>query len=181
MKFNSTGFQDLYVIEPKIFSDHRGIFYESFNDKIFKKETGLAVSFVQDNHSISYKGVIRGLHLQKGDYAQAKLIRVISGKILDVVVDIRPESATFGEYYRIELSSDNYRQLFIPRGFAHGFVVLSDKAELTYKADNFYSPEHEGGIIYNDPDLRIDWGISDDEVKVSEKDKKLLPFSEQVF
>ncbi len=176
--FIPTEFEGLWIIEPKVFSDARGYFYESFNQQVFEKETGISIYFVQDNQSMSSFGVLRGLHLQFGEYAQAKLVRVLSGEVLDVVVDVRPFSPTFGKSFNILLSAENKKQLFIPRGFAHGFVVTSDTAEFFYKCDNFYAPQHEGGIIYNDMDLAIDWQIEEKYLIVSERDKKLPTFKE---
>ncbi len=174
--FLATEFEGLWVIEPTIFGDERGYFFESFNQHKFEKETGLAAHFVQDNESLSAFGVLRGLHSQLGEYAQAKLVRVLSGKILDVVVDMRPGSATFGRSFSLILSEENKQQLYIPRGFVHGFVVLSQSAKFSYKCDNFYSPKHELGIIYNDPDLAIDWQLPEDQLVISEKDKNLPTF-----
>lgn len=169
------------MLEPKIINDGRGYFYESYNKNTFKKVTGLDVDFVQDNQSFSSKGVLRGLHYQIGEAAQAKLVRVISGAVLDVAVDIRKESATFGQYVSIELSSENKKQLFIPRGFAHGFVVLSDEAEFAYKCDNFYSKEHERGIIFNDGSLDINWGFDSEALLISDKDLELPVFEGAVY
>ena len=165
-----TPIKGLKIIEPKIFGDDRGYFFESYNYMSFK-EFGINCSFVQDNQSKSSFGVLRGLHYQVPPFAQAKLVSVIQGKVLDVVVDIRSDSSTYGEWFSIILSAENKKQLFIPRGFAHGFVVLSETAEFFYKCDNFYSKEHEGGILYNDPKLKIDWGIETDKIILSEKDK----------
>lgn len=171
MDFIATALEGCYIIEPKVFKDERGYFMESFNENTFQKGTGTATHFVQDNQSFSSKGVLRGLHYQVGEHAQAKLIRVLSGEVLDIAVDIRPNSKTFGEYVSIVLSGENQKQLFIPRGFAHGFLVLSDTATFFYKCDNFYNKESEGGIIYNDPTLNIDWGFSEKDLLISEKDK----------
>lgn len=176
--FIPTEFEGLWIIEPKVFSDARGYFYESFNQQVFEKETGISTNFVQDNQSMSSFGVLRGLHLQFGEYAQAKLVRVLSGEVLDVVVDVRPDSPTFGKSFSILLSAKNRKQLFIPRGFAHGFVVTSDTAEFFYKCDNFYAPQHEGGILYNDTDLSIDWQIEEKQLIISERDRKLPTFRE---
>lgn len=171
MDFIATALEGCYIIEPKVFKDERGYFMESFNENTFQKGTGTATHFVQDNQSFSSKGVLRGLHYQVGEHAQAKLIRVLSGEVLDIAVDIRPNSKTFGEYVSIVLSGENQKQLFIPRGFAHGFLVLSDTATFFYKCDNFYNKESEGGIIYNDATLNIDWGFSEKDLLISEKDK----------
>ena len=144
---------------------------ESFSERDFEAQTGLKVRFVQDNESCSRKGVLRGLHFQKEPYAQAKLVRVVRGKVLDVAVDIRPESPTFGKYVATELSAENHRQMFIPKGFAHGYVVLEDDTVFQYKCDEYYHPEAEGGIAWNDPQIAIDWGVAENEVILSEKDK----------
>lgn len=172
MEILKTDINDVLIIKPKLFEDSRGYFYESFNKDIFQKETGIKTEFVQDNQSKSVFGVLRGLHFQTPPYAQSKLVRVIKGSVLDVAVDIRAGSPTFGKYVSIELNEDNHLQLFIPRGFAHGFVVLSDIAIFQYKCDNFYSPYNEGSIIWNDIDLNIDWQIPTNKIILSEKDKK---------
>lgn len=177
MPFIETDFSGLLIFEPRVFGDERGYFFESFNQKIFE-EAGINATFVQDNQARSAYGVLRGLHYQSGDAAQAKLVRVLEGVVLDVVVDLRKESATYGRSYSIELSAENKRQLYVPRGFAHGYVVLSETAEFFYKCDNFYSKAAEGGIIYNDPQLDIDWGIDLDKAILSDKDKELPPFGE---
>jgi dTDP-4-dehydrorhamnose 3,5-epimerase len=169
MPFIKTDFPGLIVFEPKIFGDHRGYFYESYNAKSFK-EGGIEADFVQDNQARSTYGVLRGLHYQLGAHAQAKLVRVIEGTVLDVVVDLREGSPTYGKSYGIELSAENKRQLFVPRGFAHGYVVLSETAEFFYKCDNFYNKESEGGLIYNDPQLKIDWKVDLSKAQLSEKD-----------
>ncbi|TYP99902.1 dTDP-4-dehydrorhamnose 3,5-epimerase [Tenacibaculum adriaticum] len=177
MKIEKTFLEGCFVIEPPVFSDHRGYFYESFNSKVFKEQTGLNINFVQDNEAFSNRGVLRGLHFQQGEFAQAKLVRVIKGKVLDVAVDIRPSSKTFGKYFSIILSDENKKQLFVPRGFAHGYAVLEDNTIFSYKCDNYYNPKAEGGIIYNDPGLGIDWMLSENEINLSKKDKKLTTFS----
>ncbi len=171
MNFIATKLEGCYIIEPKIINDDRGYFMESFNENTFQKTIGAKVHFVQDNQSFSSKGVLRGLHYQTGEHAQAKLVRVLSGEVLDIAVDIRPNSKTFGEYVSILLSGSNQKQIFVPRGFAHGFLVLSDTATFFYKCDNFYNKESEGGIIYNDKTLNIDWNLSQEELIISEKDK----------
>jgi len=171
MNFIATKLEGCYIIEPKIINDDRGYFMESFNENTFQKGIGQAIHFVQDNQSFSSKGVLRGLHYQVGEHSQAKLVRVLSGKVLDVAVDIRPNSKTFGEHVSVLLTADNQTQFFVPRGFAHGFLVLSDTATFFYKCDNFYNKESEGGIIYNDKTLNIDWGFSENELIISEKDK----------
>lgn len=177
MPFTQTPIKDLVIFEPRVFEDERGYFFESYNQKLFE-ENGIDAKFIQDNQSKSSFGVLRGLHFQNPPFAQAKLVRVLSGKVLDVAVDLRPESATFGKYFGIELSAENKKQLFIPRGFGHGFVVLSDTAEFAYKCDNLYSKEHESGIIYNDSDLNIDWQIETGNLIISEKDEQLKTFAE---
>jgi dTDP-4-dehydrorhamnose 3,5-epimerase len=177
MPFTQTPIKDLVIFEPRVFEDERGYFFESYNQKLFE-ENGIDTKFIQDNQSKSSLGVLRGIHFQKPPFAQAKLVRVLSGKVLDVAVDLRPESATFGEYFAIELTAENKKQLFIPRGFGHGFVVLSQTAEFAYKCDNLYSKEHESGIIYNDSDLKIDWQIETSELIISDKDQQLKSFVE---
>lgn len=173
MNFIATKLEGCYIIEPKIFADSRGYFLESFNKNTFTDGIGQAVEFVQDNQSFSTKGVLRGLHYQTGDQAQAKLVRVLSGEVLDVAVDIRPGSATFGQHVSVVLSGENQKQMFIPRGFAHGFLVLSDTATFFYKCDNFYHKDSEGGIIYNDPTLAIDWNLPQSQLIISDKDTVL--------
>ena len=163
--------EGLLLLEPVLHGDERGYFMESFSERDFEAQTGLKVRFVQDNESRSRKGVLRGLHFQKEPYAQAKLVRVVRGKVLDVAVDIRPESQTFGKYVATELSGENHRQMFIPKGFAHGYVVLEDDTVFQYKCDEYYHPEAEGGIAWNDPQIAIDWGVAENEVILSEKDK----------
>jgi dTDP-4-dehydrorhamnose 3,5-epimerase len=174
MNFIETKLKGCFLIEPKIILDARGYFMESFNENTFQNGTGQHVHFVQDNQSFSSKGVLRGLHYQTGEHAQAKLVRVLQGEVLDVAVDIRPESETYGAHVAVLLSAENQKQLFIPRGFAHGFVVLSATATFFYKCDNFYHKESEGGIIYNDSSINIDWQLSENDVLISEKDQ-LLP------
>lgn len=171
MKVKETDIQGLMVIEPEIYGDSRGCFFESFSKKKFEEATGIQVDFVQDNESRSSYGVVRGLHFQKEQYAQAKLVRVVRGKVLDVAVDLRPDSPTYGRYHAVELSEDNHLQMFIPKGFAHGFSVLSKEAVLQYKCDEYYTPEAESGIAWNDPDLNIDWKIPADKVILSAKDR----------
>ncbi|MBT8257483.1 MAG: dTDP-4-dehydrorhamnose 3,5-epimerase [Bacteroidia bacterium] len=174
MKAIETELEGCIILEPRVFKDHRGSFIESYNKENLKELLGYNVNFVQDNESSSSYGVLRGLHYQKGEAAQAKLVRVTHGKVLDIAVDIRPESKTFGRHVAIELSGENKKQLFVPKGFAHGFIVLSESAIFSYKCDNFYNKEAEGGIIYNDPQLEIDWILPDSEYIISEKDL-LLP------
>lgn len=171
MKFTETGFQGLLIFEPHIHSDSRGYFMESFNQEILRK-AGIAFDPVQDNESSSVKGVIRGLHYQLRPFDQAKLIRVIEGKILDLALDIRKTSKTFGKWYALELDSEGKKQLFIPKGFAHGFSVLSKTAVIQYKCDNLYRPSHERGIDLNDSTLGIDWKVSNDKAIISDKDLK---------
>ncbi|WP_320816017.1 dTDP-4-dehydrorhamnose 3,5-epimerase [Flavobacterium sp.] len=173
MNFITTKLQDCFIIEPKIISDERGYFMESFNENAFANGIGQKVHFVQDNQSFSTKGVLRGLHYQCGEYAQAKLVRVLQGEVLDVAVDIRPESETYGQHVSILLSAENKKQFFVPRGFAHGFLVLSDTATFFYKCDNFYNKESEGGLMYNDKKVNIDWNFPIDELIISEKDQVL--------
>jgi dTDP-4-dehydrorhamnose 3,5-epimerase len=175
MKVELTGFEGLQVLTPAVYSDERGFFFESYNVERFEKE-GLMNQWLQDNQSYSRKGVIRGLHFQKPPYAQAKLVRVLSGRILDVVVDLRSGQPTYGKVFTIELTAENKMQLLIPRGFAHGFSVLSETAEVMYKCDGLYNKSSELGIKYNDPILKIDWQISEAEVIVSEKDQQLPGF-----
>lgn len=169
MKVTKTKFQGLFIIEPLVIKDHRGFFMESYNYKKLKTY-GIDFNFVQDNHSLSEYGVIRGLHFQNPPYAQTKLIRCVSGNILDVVVDIRKSSPTYGKHFCLELTSENKKQLLVPKGFAHGFSVISDKAEILYKCDDFYKKESEGGIKFDDPNLNIDWKIPADRLLVSDKD-----------
>ena len=171
MEFKKTFIDGVYVIEPRVFNDARGYFFETWKKSEFEANIG-PVEFVQDNESKSSFGVLRGLHYQKGEFSQAKLVRVIKGKVLDVAVDIRKSSPTFGQYEMVELSDENKRQFFIPRGFAHGFLVLSDEAIFTYKVDNIYAPQAEAGIRWNDPDVGIQWPIDLDKVMTSEKDLK---------
>ena len=171
MEVIRTEIDGLLIIRPSVHEDSRGYFSEVFNARDFSRETGLDVVFVQDNESRSTRGVVRGLHFQKGDSAQAKLVRVIRGRVLDVAVDIRPGSATFGKHVAIELSGENHLQVFIPRGFAHGFSVLSDEAVFQYKCDNFYDPSSEGAIAWDDPDLAIDWKLPPEEIILSSKDR----------
>ncbi|WP_261790656.1 dTDP-4-dehydrorhamnose 3,5-epimerase [Fusobacterium nucleatum] len=184
MKFKKieTNIKDLFVIEPQIFEDSRGFFLESYNYNDFK-EIGIDNIFVQENHSKSLKGVLRGLHFQKGEYSQAKLIRALKGVVLDIAVDLRKDSETFGKYIAVELNEKNKKMLFIPKGFAHGFLSLENDTETFYKCDNFYNPKSESGIIWNDRDLNIDWNfekynIDENELIISEKDKKNISFKE---
>ena len=171
MAIIKTDIEGVFIIEPKIFGDERGYFYESYNKERFEEETGIVTNFVQDNQSKSSYGVLRGLHFQKPPHAQSKLVRVVKGAVLDVAVDIRKGSPTFGKHVAVELTENNHLQFFIPRGFAHGFVVLSEEAIFQYKCDNLYAPESEGSIIWNDPDINIDWKVDADKIILSEKDK----------
>ena len=166
-----TNIEGVFIIEPKVFGDARGYFFESFNAKEFADKTGLNITFVQDNESKSRYGVLRGLHFQLPPYTQSKLVRVVKGKVLDVVVDIRKGSPTYGKYEMCELTEDNHRQFFVPKGMAHGFAVLSEEAIFQYKCDDFYHPEAEGALAWNDPDIDISWPISEEHVLLSEKDK----------
>ncbi len=172
MKIESTPFEGCYVIHDSFFADSRGYFFESFNRQLFFEATGMDINFVQDNQSSSSKGVLRGLHFQRGEHAQAKLVRVLQGEVLDVAVDIRKNSATFGKHFSLILSEGSHTQLYIPRGFAHGFVVLSSRAVFFYKCDNYYNKNAEAGIMYNDLALGIDWKLAADELILSDKDKK---------
>lgn len=171
MNIITTHIEGVLIVEPRVFGDERGYFFESFNERDFESATGLDVKFVQDNESCSKRGVLRGLHFQKEPYAQAKLVRVVRGRVLDVAVDIRPESPTFGRYVATELSGENHRQMFIPKGFAHGYVVLEDDTVFQYKCDEYYHPEAEGGIAWNDPEIGIEWPLPESELILSEKDK----------
>jgi len=175
MKFIKTAIPEVYIIEPSVFGDNRGYFLESFNLEKFEKNI-YPIKFVQDNESKSSKGVLRGLHFQKPPFEQSKLVRCIEGKVLDVAVDIRKGSPTYGMHVAVELSGENKRQLFVPRGFAHGFIVLSESATFSYKVDNSYAPEYDSGIKYDDTDLNINWSLTENEVQLSVKDKNLPAF-----
>ncbi|MFI3322161.1 MAG: dTDP-4-dehydrorhamnose 3,5-epimerase [Rikenellaceae bacterium] len=177
MEAIKTNIEGVVIIEPTIFGDNRGYFYESFSQRWFN-ENVCDTTFVQENQSKSSYGVLRGLHLQKAPYSQAKLVRVTTGRVLDVAVDIRRESPTYGKHIVVELTAENNRQLFIPRGLAHGFVVLSDEAVLQYKCDNYYNPQSEATLIWNDKDLNIDWQLPKESLIFSEKDLKGLPLNE---
>lgn len=172
MEFKKTEIEGVYVIEPRVFNDERGYFFEAWKKAEFEEHVG-AVEFIQDNESKSSYGVLRGLHYQRGEYSQAKLVRVIKGRVLDVAVDLRRSSPTFGRHVMVELSEDNKRQFFIPRGFAHGFLVLSQEAVFTYKVDNVYAPKAEAGLRWDDPELGIQWPIDPKDVLTSEKDMRL--------
>ncbi|MBP2833871.1 dTDP-4-dehydrorhamnose 3,5-epimerase [Aquimarina sp. U1-2] len=173
MQIEKTYLEGCFILKPKVFQDDRGYFFESFNQKTFLENTGVKVNFVQDNESLSTRGTLRGLHFQTGAFAQAKLVRVIRGEVLDVVVDLRPDSKTYLKHFSIVLNDSNYFQVFIPRDFAHGFVTVSETAIFAYKCDNYYHKASESGIVFNDPDLAIDWKLSDTEILLSEKDKTL--------
>jgi dTDP-4-dehydrorhamnose 3,5-epimerase len=177
MNFLETEIKDLFIIEPKVWKDDRGYFFESYNKQSFDDE-GINVNFVQDNQSLSQKGTLRGLHAQANPYAQGKLVRVIQGKVLDIAVDIRKGSKTYGQCEAVELSGDNNRMLWIPPGFLHGFVTLEDNTIFAYKVSGLYNKSSEFGVIWNDPDLNIDWGIATDQVILSEKDKTLSLFKD---
>ena len=181
MKIKETPLKDCYILEPTIFADDRGYFFEKFNEKTFEEVTGLNGHFVQDNISKSVYGVLRGLHLQKGQDSQAKLVSCVEGKVWDVAVDLRKTSPTFGQWFGTELSAENKLQFYIPRGFGHGFSVLSESATFAYKCDNFYDKESEGGVLYNDEGLAIDWKLPLNDIILSEKDKHQLPFSAENF
>ncbi len=178
MKAEATSIEGCYILEPNLFTDKRGYFFESFNQQKFEDIIGAAINFVQDNQSKSSKGVLRGLHYQKGTFAQAKLVRVLEGEVLDVVVDLRMDSATYKNVFVTTLSQENKKQVFIPRGCAHGFLTLSDSATFFYKCDNLYHKEAEAGIRYDDPELAIDWKLAEHELIISEKDM-ILPYFNQ--
>ena len=180
MQYIETDIQGVFIIEPKVFKDARGYFMEAWKQADFEQHIG-KVDFIQDNESKSSYGVLRGLHYQKGDLCQAKLVRVIKGRVLDVAVDLRRSSSTFGQHVMVELSEENKRQFFIPRGFAHGFLVLSDEAIFTYKVDNVYAPQAEAGVRWNDPQLGIEWPIDPKEVQTSEKDLKQPLFADAEY
>lgn len=175
MSIEKTKLEGCFIFTPRVFEDSRGYFFESYNKQSFDEAAGKEVNFVQDNQSKSSYGVLRGLHFQTGEHAQAKLVRVLEGEVLDVAVDLRENSPTYGQYESVLLTGTNNKQFFIPRGFAHGFVVLSETAVFSYKCDNFYAPQADGGLRYDDSDLNIDWQIPTDKVLLSEKDSK-LPF-----
>lgn len=180
MEIKKTKLEGCVILEPKKFHDERGYFFESFNEAKFQELTGTQTKFVQDNQSFSTYGVLRGLHAQSGDHAQAKLVRVLKGEVLDVAVDVREGSPTFGEYVAVRLSAENSLQLFIPRGFLHGFVVLSETAEFFYKCDNYYNKESECGVIYNDPAINIDWLLPQSDLNLSDKDI-VLPLLNEIY
>lgn len=178
MQIEKTPLADCFLIKPSIFRDQRGIFLESYHKERLKELTGINLEFVQDNQSVSRYGVLRGLHFQTGEHAQTKLVRVIYGKVLDVVVDLRPQSPTFGQTYKVVLDDENLHQLFIPKGFGHGFLTLSEKSVFAYKCDQHYYAGSESGIIYNDPGLAIDWEFPEDQMILSDKDKELPTFKD---
>ena len=169
-----TEIKDCFIIKPTVFSDNRGYFFESFNEQKFNQITGLEIHFVQDNQAKSDRGILRGLHFQKGAHAQAKLVRVLQGKVIDVAVDLRKDSPTYLQHIAVELSAENNLQLFVPRGFAHGYSVLEDNTVFCYKCDNYYNKEAEAGVYYADPKLNINWQLKEDEIILSEKDKQLM-------
>lgn len=179
MKFTEQKIKGVWVVEPKVFTDERGYFMESYKQNLFEQNIG-KVDFIQDNESKSTKGVLRGMHYQKGEHSQAKLVRVLQGTVLDVVVDIRKSSPTFGQYVAVELSAENKKQLFVPRCFAHGFLVLSDEAVFSYKVDNLYSPEHDASILWNDSQINIDWGVDTNSLILSAKDLAAKTLAEAV-
>lgn len=178
MEIQKTPLKDCFILKPNVFQDERGLFYETYNQKVFDKTTGLKIDFVQDNQSVSSKGVLRGLHFQNGKMAQAKLVRVVKGKVLDIVVDIRKNSKTFGKSFSIILDDVEHLQLFVPKGFAHGFITLSELSIFSYKCDNYYDKASECGIIYNDATLALDWHLPKEEFIISAKDLELLTFEE---
>lgn len=180
MELQKTPLKDCFLLKPSVFQDERGLFYETYNQKLFEKITGLKVNFVQDNQSVSSKGVLRGLHFQHGEMAQAKLVRVVKGKVLDVVVDIRKNSETFGKSFSVVLDDMENLQLFVPKGFAHGFITLSERSIFSYKCDNYYDKASEGGIIYNDATLALDWHLPKEEFIISEKDLQLPSFRDAI-
>ncbi len=178
MRIEQTPLVDCFIVHEKVHGDARGYFIETFNQRDFNAASGLDILFVQDNQSRSSKGVLRGLHMQRGASAQAKLVRVLEGSVLDIAVDLRKGSPSFGQHFSVELTADNHKQFFVPAGFAHGFVVLSDAATFFYKVDKFYEPGNEVGIMYNDKDLNIDWKLAYSEIILSEKDKTLGSFAD---
>ena len=178
MKLIPTSLKDCFILKPSVFEDERGIFIETFKEKVFKDVAGINTSFVQDNQPVSTKGVLRGLHYQTGDYAQAKLVRAAKGKVLDIVVDLRKDSETFGKHFSIILDDVEHLQLFVPRGFAHGFITLSETSIFAYKCDSYYHKAAESGIIYNDATLALDWYLEEEQFIVSEKDLQLPTFKE---
>ena len=180
MELQKTPLKDCFIVIPRAFEDARGVFCETYNQQTFQKVTGLNIDFVQDNQSSSKKGVLRGLHFQMGATAQAKLVRAVQGRVLDIVVDLRKSSETFGKSFSLELTAENRKQLFVPRGFAHGFITLSETSVFGYKCDNYYDASSEGGIIYNDATLALDWHLPEEEFIISEKDLQLPTFKEAI-
>ncbi|MEH6764226.1 MAG: dTDP-4-dehydrorhamnose 3,5-epimerase [Aequorivita antarctica] len=180
MELQKTPLKDCFILKPNVFRDERGLFYETYNQKVFEKTTGLKIDFVQDNQSVSSKGVLRGLHFQNGEMAQAKLVRVVKGKVLDIVVDIRKDSETFGKSFSIILDDVEHLQLFVPKGFAHGFITLSELSIFSYKCDNYYDKASECGIIYNDATIALDWHLPKEEFIISAKDLQLPSFEEAI-
>lgn len=180
MRIEQTPLKDCFIIHEKVHGDARGYFIETYNQRDFKAATGLEIEFVQDNQSRSTKGVLRGLHMQRGSSAQAKLVRVLEGAVLDIAVDLRKGSPSFGQHFAIELTADNHKQFFVPAGFAHGFVVLTQTATFLYKVDKFYEPGNEVGIMYNDKDLNINWQLPENEIILSDKDKILGSYADYV-
>jgi len=178
MQVEETPLKDCFLIKPRIFEDHRGIFLETYQRERFAELSGIDEEFVQDNQSVSKFGVLRGMHYQKGEFAQTKIVRVIYGKVLDVVVDLRPDSHTFKKTFSTILDDENLNQLYVPKGFGHGFITLSEKSVFAYKCDQYYTPGSEAGIIFNDPDLNIDWNFPEREMILSEKDRHLPTFKE---
>lgn len=181
MKITETNIKGCFILEPNVFKDNRGVFFESFKQDFFQRSISEKINFIQDNQSISKKGVLRGLHYQKGKYAQSKLVRVVTGEVIDVVIDLRKDSLTFGEHFKITLSSKNNKMLFIPKGMAHGFLATKEDTIFAYKCDNYYNAASEGGILFNDPDLAIDWGFSEDKFIISQKDLELPNFKNAKF
>lgn len=178
LELEKTPLKDCFLLKPSVFTDNRGTFYESYNQERFEKTTGLKINFVQDNQSTSDRGVLRGFHFQKEPYAQAKLVRAVAGEVLDVVVDLRPGSPTYKKSYKVVLSNENKLELFVPAGFAHGFLTLSESSVFAYKCDEYYNRESEAGIIWNDPTLGVEWDFPEDELILSEKDAALPTFKE---
>ncbi|SRX52615.1 dTDP-4-dehydrorhamnose 3,5-epimerase [Aequorivita sp. CIP111184] len=180
MELQKTPLKDCFILKPDVFRDERGLFYETYNQASFEKITGLKFNFVQDNQSVSSKGVLRGLHFQNGEMAQAKLVRVVKGEVLDIVVDLRKDSETFRESFSLILNDKEHLQLFVPRGFAHGFITLSEQSIFSYKCDNYYDKTSESGIIYNDATLALDWHLPKEEFIISAKDLELPTFEEAI-
>lgn len=181
MKYTPQSIPEVLLLEPKVYGDERGYFTETFRQDLFEELLGFEINFIQDNESKSAKGVLRGLHYQLPPFSQAKLVRVVDGSILDVVVDIRKNSSNFGRHLSVKLTSDNKRQLFIPKGFAHGFIVLSETAIFSYKVDNYYSAAHEQGLAFNDPELGINWQVDIKDIKLSDKDNKYPKLSDAIY